>query len=789
MRERWLVAWMLLIAALLVCDFPALADESLSSDDLDLALRYAPVFTFHPDEVFRPQPVEVIVEQARLRQSRRLWFDANVLLSLSVPDLLDLESDEGHFLDVWYGDGGSSAYTNYSAHRFYYEAVLSPEAGGPPVAVYAHVVRDEVPGTITIQYWAFYFYNDWFNKHEGDWEMVQVILTDAGEPEWVVLSQHHGGTRRAWDHAPVEGSTHPVAYVAQGSHANYFAGDEVYPNGKDVGNTRIEIMDRTGSAGRVIPEVILLPARLDVTAGSESWPGAEWLPFRGHWGELAAQSDFGGPLGPADKGEQWETPYAWGMAQPLDTDVWYENRLRVEVLGVDADGSDVCLTEAQVRLTDVDGRTLPEAEALGNVAILHADPPPAGARAEISAPSGTRCDVVARWPRPEEAQVVEMRFDDVRLAESGEAVLAFVPGGEATLVIQGDGSVLVPSETQTVEATWDAPDLVWIGSILPAHQVVTGVALAVSAAVVPSFVYIGVLYWVDRYEKEPKRLLATAFLWGAIPAVLMALAVELFFSLPPDLIGPQALEAVRLGLIAPLLQEALKGLVVLFIAWRYRREFDNVLDGLIYGALAGFGFAMTGNLLSYVGSFLLWGFPGLSGTAIIEGVIYGLDSALYSAIFGAGLGLGRLAQKRWQRWVFPVAGFVLAAAVHALHGVLAYSLLGLNAITVISTLVGVTLIVIVAVWSLRRQQRCLRAELEGLVPDGVYHVMVTPGARTRAQWQALRRGGIRRWWRARRLYQLCAEMAFKRLQARLHPDEVKIAEEAKQLQKEVKALL
>jgi RsiW-degrading membrane proteinase PrsW (M82 family) len=778
MRTRWLVVGILLAAVLLACVVPSFADELLPEDDFELARRYAPVFYFHPNEIFRPQPVEVIVEQARLRQSRRLWFDANVLLSLNAPDLLGLDSDESYFLDVWYGDGGSSAYTNYSAHRFYYEAALSPEAGGPPVAVYAHVVRDEVTGYVTIQYWAFYFYNDWFNKHEGDWEMVQVILTDAGEPEWVVLSQHHGGTRRPWSQAPVEESTHPAAYVALGSHANYFVGEEVYPNGKDVGNQRIEIMDRTGSARRVIPDVILIPNRADVVAKPGTWPGAEWMPFRGHWGEMAAQSDFSGPLGPADKGAQWETPYAWGMAQPLDTEEWYANRLRVEVVGV-APG------EARVHLTDITGSALPDSEALGNLAILHAEPPAAGARGVIGVPPGTRSDVVGRWPEAAEGRVVEVRFDDVYFAETGKAVLEFTSSGDARLAIQGAGSVLAPSDTETVEATWDAPDLVWVGSILPAHQVVSGVALAILAAVVPSFVYVSALYWVDRYEKEPKRLLAAAFLWGAIPAVLMALAVELFFDLPPDLIGPKALEAVRLGLIAPLLQEALKGLVVLFIAWRYRREFDNVLDGLIYGALASFGFAMTGNLLSYVGSFLLWGFPGLSGTIILEGIIYALNSALYSAIFGAGLGLGRLARERWRRWVFPVVGFVLAVLAHALHSVLAYNLLGLSAISVTSTVIGVALIVVVGAWSLKRQRECLQVELKGLVPADVYRALVTPGA----QWQALRRGGVRRWCQTRRLRQLCAELAFKRMQARLNPDETKIAEEAKQLQERVEAML
>ncbi len=778
MRRQVFFVLSVLAAMLLACIAPVRADDSFPEDDLELARRYAPVLYFHPDEVFRPQPVEVIVEQARLRQSRRLWFDTNVLLSLGVPDLLDLETDKTHFLDVWYGDGGSSAYTNYSAHQAYYRAVLSPDAGGPPVAVYAHVVRDEAEGVITIQYWAFYFYNDWFNKHEGDWEMIEVILTDEGEPQWVVLSQHHGGTRRPWAQASVEDSTHPVAYVARGSHANYFVGDEVYPNGKDVGNTRIEIMDRTSAAGRVIPEVILIPRREVVAMDAEDWPGAEWLPFRGHWGELAGQSDFGGPLGPADKGEQWETPYAWGMAQPLDTDVWYANRLRVEVAGTAPD-------ETQIGLATEHSQTL-DMENLGNLAIMHADPPAGmGVVAGISVPPETQSDVIAVWPDGSAQQVTRMRFAGVPFGQSGRAILVLGPSGEARLEIADTSLALEPSEAETIDATWDAPDLVWIGSILPAHQVVAGLLLAVLAAVVPSLVYVGALYWTDRYEKEPKNLLAAAFLWGAIPAVVMALVVELFFSLPPDLIGPQALEAVRLGLVAPVLQEALKGVVVLFIARRYRREFDNVLDGIIYGAMVGFGFAMTGNLISYAGSFLLWGFQGLNGTAIVEGIIYALNNAFYAAVFGAGLGWGRLAQEKWQRWVFPLGGFALAVIVHALHNVLSYNLLGLNAITVLSTVIGVILIGIVAAASLKRQHQCLKMELVGVVDDAVYRAVVTPGGRARAQWQALRREGFRAWRRTQRLHGLCAELAFKRMQARLRPDEAEIAGEAERLQEKI----
>jgi len=789
MQGRGLAISILSAVVLLSWTVPALADAPPSPEsDAELARRYAPVFYFHPAEIFFPQEVDVIVERARLRQTRRLWFDVNVLLKLDVLDLLDFETDPSHFLDVWYGDDGSSAYTNYSAHQAYYEAVLSPDAGGPPIVVYAHVVRDEDPKHITIQYWALYFYNDWFNKHEGDWEMVQVTLTAEGEPEWVVLSQHHGGTRRAWANAPVEGNTHPVAYVAQGSHANYFAADEIYPNGKDVGSARVEILDRTGSSGRVIPDVILLPERETLSADPTAWPGAEWLSYRGHWGETAVQSDFGGPLGPADKGLQWEQPYAWGMAQPLDTDTWYANRLRVSVTGVTAE-------QAQVRLATKEGDALLFVEESGNLAILHADPP-AGTEvlASIRVPPYHRGDVLATWPDAAEARVTWLHFADVPFAEAGQATLELGSGGRARMAVKGGGDartdlMLEPSESEMVKATWDAPDLVWIGGILPAHQIGRGLLIATLAALTPALAYVGALYWVDRYEKEPKRLLAAAFVWGAIPALALAVAADLFFRLPPDLIGTRALEAVRLGILAPILQEALKGAAVLFIARRYRHEFDNVLDGIIYGATVGFGFAMMGNLASYLGSFLAWGFEGLGTTVFAEGLVYGMNQALYTAVFGAGLGFARLAQKRWQRWALPMGGGVLAVGTHAFHNLLTRNLLGMSIVTIVATGAGLILLGIVAGGSLARQHRCLRVELQTEVPNTLYRTMVTPGARARAQWLALRSGGLKGWRRTRRLHQLSAELAFKKMQRGHWPGEAKIAQEIKWLRQEINALM
>ena len=263
--------------------------------DLELAQRYVPVLYFHPDEVYHPQPVDVVLGISRLRQSRRMWFDTTILNNSTMQDLFAIPCDETCFLDQWLGDTGSSEYGNFSAHQAIYESILSPHIGGPEQVTYAHIVRNENPEYITIQYWLFYFYQDWFNKHEGDWEMVQVTLTAGGQPEWVVYSQHHGGARRSWETTPIEEDTHPVAYVARNSHANYFVGNEVYPYRQDIGNRQLVLVDRTGISGRLIPEVILIPTRSELAADLSSWSGAEWLMFRGRWGETAVYDDFNGP--------------------------------------------------------------------------------------------------------------------------------------------------------------------------------------------------------------------------------------------------------------------------------------------------------------------------------------------------------------------------------------------------------------------------------------------------------------------------------------------------------------
>lgn len=748
----------------------------------ELVEQYAPVFYFHPAELFRPQAVDVIVNTARLRQQRKLWFDVTERINVSIKDLFGYR-ESSDYLDIWFESDGASDYKNYSAHRTFYETTLSPEAGGPPIVSYAHVVREKERGRFTIQYWLFYYYNDWFNKHEGDWEMVQVMFNDKGESEWVVLSQHHGGTRRAWSDIQIEASTHPVVYVALGSHANYFWGNETYPNGQDIGNARVEIMDRTGSSGRVIPEVILIPDRDEVANAPSRWSNLEWLAFGGHWGETALQSDFGGPLGPADKGDQWEQPYSWGMSQPLDTDTWYENRLRVEVRGEAAEGSSVILRTPN-------GEVLSSSETLGNVALLHNDPlTNTSIIADIEVAHGLPYSLVARWPDAGASQVTNYRFDGVSTGSSDSLEIKFTLGELPSLSVEGLAIELQPATSETEVVTWDAPELVWAVGYLSGPEVVKGVVISLLAGLLPTMFYVGALYWADQYEKEPIELLTAALLWGSLPALIVAVTIRIFFQLPVDLLGPQAIEALQFGMITPLIEETLKAVIIIFIAFRYRLEFDNVLDGIIYGAMVGFGFAMTGNIVSYLGSFLLRGFAGLSSTIFIEGVLFGLNHAFYSAIFGAGLGYARLSQNRRKRWTIPLLTFFLAVICNGMHKRAIQYSVGLNLFTVFLTLLGLFATLVVMYWSLKRQQRTLETELKGEVPIALYQILISQRLRRHSLWRALRQEGIGSWQRLRHTYQQCAEFAFKKMQYKRFPDEPGLLAEVLRLRKVVQTLV
>jgi hypothetical protein len=147
-----------------------------------------------------------------------------------------------------------------------------------------------------LQYWFFSYLNDWRNSlskptvwqmHEGDWEVDSVALARDGTPLDVSYSQHDRGVVRQWANVARAGNTHPIDYVALGSHANYFTiGYHAHPGVPHriptsfSGAPLIEpdFTSRQTSYGPL--GLASHPAKIvDVSAG------APWLNFAGAWGD------------------------------------------------------------------------------------------------------------------------------------------------------------------------------------------------------------------------------------------------------------------------------------------------------------------------------------------------------------------------------------------------------------------------------------------------------------------------------------------------------------------------
>ncbi len=301
---------------------------------------------------------------------------------------------------------------------------------------------------------------------------------------------------------------------------------------------------------------------------------------------------------------------------------------------------------------------------------------------------------------------------------------------------------------------------------------------ALAAAVFPVLLYVGLIYWVDRYEKEPWWLLSSAFLWGAIPSALLALMFNTILSAPfYFLLSENAADLASSGLIAPIVEEVTKAIVLLLILILQRHEFDSPLDGIIYGAMVGMGFAMVENVLYYVSAFGESGASGWNTVVLMRGVIFGLNHALYTALTGLGIAIARNSRTGWVRVLAPLLGLGAAIALHAFHNV---AMFGGTALTFFAGLTfdwgGVLLTLAIIMLALTQERRWMKeylAEEVGLGTLSVeeYGLVRSAARRNRHRLRLLYRQGVRAYWRSGRRFHACSELAYRKRHHALFADE------------------
>lgn len=197
--------------------------------------------------------------------------------------------------------------------------------------------------------------------------------------------------------------------------------------------------------------------------------------------------------------------------------------------------------------------------------------------------------------------------------------------------------------------------------------------LIFAIALLQAVIALLVLRFLDVYEREPLGAVFAMFTWGAIGAALLASAGNVALQ---DQLSDEVRTVFGAAISAPLIEESAKGLALLLAfgaSWLvYRRwgvlEFDGVTDGIVYGAAIGIGFAFTEDLFYFFREARVNGLADAVGVFVDRRDFAGpatLRHAIWTATFGAGLGLATHSRRWLGKLGWPLAGLLLAMLLHA----------------------------------------------------------------------------------------------------------------------------
>lgn len=285
-------------------------------------------------------------------------------------------------------------------------------------------------------------------------------------------------------------------------------------------------------------------------------------------------------------------------------------------------------------------------------------------------------------------------------------------------------------------------------------------------ATLPVPIYVALALWIDRFEPEPPWTLATAFFWGALVAIFIAFVLNtLGGGIVGAMLGDNAGEVFASVVSAPIVEETAKALVIFGLFFWKRDEFDGVIDGIIYAAMVGLGFAMTENI-QYYGGAAREGNVAL--IVMLRGAIAPYSHPLFTSMTGIGLGLASQTNNRAVKIFAPLAGLFVAMSLHGMWN-LSASINGLLYFAVyFFIMVPVFIAVLVTIYyALKREGRLVREHLlcdlqQGFFTPQEYECLCSVRGRMGASWQAWRVGGLTLWRMRTRYNNTASELAFHR---------------------------
>ncbi|MET8866370.1 PrsW family intramembrane metalloprotease [Nonomuraea sp. NPDC004580] len=287
------------------------------------------------------------------------------------------------------------------------------------------------------------------------------------------------------------------------------------------------------------------------------------------------------------------------------------------------------------------------------------------------------------------------------------------------------------------------------------------IALALALAPVP--LLLAAVLALDRMEPEPRSNLIFAFAWGAGIAVLVAGVINslnLHYIIDTAKLSEASARNIAATFGAPVVEETMKGLVLLGLLRFRRAELDGPTDGVIYASMVGLGFAMSENVSYYLGALSTSGVKGLAVTVVLRGVLSPLAHPLFSSMIGVAVAYA--AQRGGpERTTYVLAGWTGAMILHGLwNGLASYG--GFPGLVVAYLALLVVLVVLIGV--VFRDRRRIVALIQRYLPPYEPTKLVTQAdiymlsafSRRRQARQWARAHGGKAGVRAMRDYQLAA---------------------------------
>lgn len=323
-----------------------------------------------------------------------------------------------------------------------------------------------------------------------------------------------------------------------------------------------------------------------------------------------------------------------------------------------------------------------------------------------------------------------------------------------------------------------------------------GLLISIFFGFAPMFLYAAFIYWLDRYEKEPLLLLGGVFIWGAVVAAGGAYVINSTLGIGVFLVtGSQGITTLTSGsLIAPIIEEGLKGFAVLLVFVFFHSEFDSILDGIVYASVAALGFAATENSF-YIFSqgFQKTGWAGLGVMVFIRTLLVGFQHPFYTAFFGIGLAYARLNKNITLKVLAPAGGLLTAILFHSIHNTLVVLNAGplLCAFGILMDWSGCILMLFFTLWMVTQEQSILSTYLKDEIGNGtmtpiLYKSAISTWRQTSEKFQSI---GTSRYRTIDRYYSLCGELAHKKRQLECFGEEQNNHEIIAALRSEMKDLL